>query len=242
VTWFHAPDGYQVFFNRDESRARAPALPPRRVVIDGTAYVAPIDGAAGGTWIAANEHGLTACLLNGRANDGDADRTWRSRGALVPLVAGERSTATAVAAVGRIDLHAFRPFALALLDRRDRPAVVRWDGLALTHDEPPAPPLTSSSFARPDVRAARTRTLAAMRDELGVGGDPLALHLAYHASHRPERGRSSVCMHRPDAATLSWTWIDVAAERVTMRYSGRAPCRGIVTDPAVTLAARSRRG
>ncbi|HRC86033.1 MAG TPA: NRDE family protein, partial [Thermoanaerobaculia bacterium] len=64
VSWFWTAEGYQLFGNRDESRSRRQALPPRRAEQDGVAYLAPVDADAGGTWIAANELGVTLTLLN----------------------------------------------------------------------------------------------------------------------------------------------------------------------------------
>ena len=67
VTWTRRPDGYSVFFNRDELRSRKEALPPR-VHDDGTvSYVAPEDGDFGGTWLSVNGAGVTIGLLNGPA-------------------------------------------------------------------------------------------------------------------------------------------------------------------------------
>ena len=65
VSWLYHPGGYQLFCNRDEKHHRLPALPPLSCVHRGMQYVAPVDGDAGGTWLAVNEAGLTLCLLNG---------------------------------------------------------------------------------------------------------------------------------------------------------------------------------
>jgi hypothetical protein len=45
-----------------------------------------------------------------------------------------------------------------------------------------------------------------------------------HKSHLPERGAFSVCVHREDAATLSYTEIEIASLTVSMHYHDGAPC------------------
>ena len=97
VTWLREPSGYRLFFNRDELRSRLEAEPPRRHegrAADGAAvaFLAPVDGDHGGTWIAANEHGVTVGLVNGyRRADASAPADVRSRGLLVRDLAGCRS-------------------------------------------------------------------------------------------------------------------------------------------------------
>ncbi|MCU0794165.1 MAG: NRDE family protein [Opitutaceae bacterium] len=65
VTWTARPDdGYQLLFSRDEQRTRPAASPPRVTAHAGFSLLAPHDPTGGGTWIFANGHGLTACVLN----------------------------------------------------------------------------------------------------------------------------------------------------------------------------------
>src|SRR5206468_9926225 len=45
-----------------------------------------------------------------------------------------------------------------------------------------------------------------------------------HSSHAPERGPYSTCMHRDDAATVSYTDVTVWRQTATMRYVPGAPC------------------
>jgi hypothetical protein len=46
-----------------------------------------------------------------------------------------------------------------------------------------------------------------------------------HASHAPEQGSFSICMHRQDAATVSYTEILGAPEILMMRYRTGPPCQ-----------------
>src|SRR5436305_622975 len=52
-----------------------------------------------------------------------------------------------------------------------------------------------------------------------------------HRSHLPERGPFSICMHRTNAATVSYTEVTVENRNVTMRYKPGPPC---LASPTVT--------
>ena len=64
VSWARRAESLLVVMNRDERRDRAPARPPRRWRGNGEAFTAPVDGDAGGTWIAATDSGVVLALLN----------------------------------------------------------------------------------------------------------------------------------------------------------------------------------
>ena len=68
-----------VVMNRDERRDRAPARPPRRWRGADGGFTAPVDGDAGGTWIAAKDSGVVLALLNHQAPD-DSGVVRRGRG------------------------------------------------------------------------------------------------------------------------------------------------------------------
>ena len=78
LSWFDAPDGYHLFFNRDERRTRRAEIPPAVRCRGSVRFIAPLDGDFGGTWIAANESGLTLCLLNGFGDSDGDERADRS--------------------------------------------------------------------------------------------------------------------------------------------------------------------
>lgn len=56
---------YLLTSNRDESPLRKKAKAPEITKINGAKVLYPMDGRAGGTWIAASEANRIACLLNG---------------------------------------------------------------------------------------------------------------------------------------------------------------------------------
>ena len=105
--------GYLLAMNRDESIARGAGEPPEIHLLRGTAVIYPSDG-AGGTWISANEYGITLALLNWN----DVTRPVlnrskiRSRGQIIPALASASSLAALQAAFGALDLEGIRPFRL----------------------------------------------------------------------------------------------------------------------------------
>jgi Transport and Golgi organisation 2 len=102
--------------NRDELATR-PWSPPARYWPD-RPVVAGRDEVGGGTWLALNEHGVVAGVLN-RENTLGPMQGKRSRGEL-PLEALDHADAAAAAeALGALDPTAYRPFNLVIADNRD---------------------------------------------------------------------------------------------------------------------------
>ena len=228
VTWIVLPElgagaGYELFFNRDERRTRRPALPPTAAERDNVRYLAPTDADAGGTWLCVNELGLTLGLLNGyELRDGERSDV-RSRGELVRELAGCPALDDVATRLAARDLTCFRSFQLLALEACGRPRVFHWDGERLDVDAAPEAPLVSSSFD--PTRAGEARR--ALYRELGLHEGLDAQRLAaYHASHRPQRGPFSVCMHRDDASTVSSSRVRVDCDEVSVTYDGGPPCQG----------------
>lgn len=65
VTFIPVKDKYFITSNRDEKKIRQQAIPPEIYIENGKRIIYPKDAEAGGTWIAMNENGNAAVLLNG---------------------------------------------------------------------------------------------------------------------------------------------------------------------------------
>ena len=233
VSWIASPGGYELFMNRDELRERLPAQPPRLFHGDTFSYLAPTDGDAGGSWVAVNEQGLTVALLN-RYDPAPhpAAEVLRSRGLLLTdLVGLAEDGDDARRRLRTLDLERYRPFTLVLLEGGEPAQALVWNGQELSEPWNPTAPLASSSYDPDGIQAFRRGGYQQL-----VGSDPdRETLLAYHRSHHPERGPYSPCMHRANASTVSFTWIRVTPEDVTMAYADGPPCR-IALGPALTLA------
>jgi hypothetical protein len=236
VSWFWTAEGYELFANRDESRQRPKALPPRRFEAEGGSYLAPVDTEAGGSWISVNEHGVAVTLLNFyQGASRPVASGWTSRGLLVAELAPSPRVEAVAERLSPPALARYRPFTLLALEP-GRAAGWRWDGARLLDlGAPPPMPLVSSGVDVEGATRWRTETLAVLESEASEPRS--ALHRRFHASHRPEAGAYSVCMHRHDAETVSFSWIRVEPWNVRFDYTPGAPC----TTPLTAALALPRR-
>jgi hypothetical protein len=173
LTWLRSGDGYELFFNRDETRTRLPALPPRAQRRNGVEFLCPLDADAGGTWLGVNAFGLSVGLLNGRA-EAPAPAAPQSRGLLVLDLLDAPDSAAVAERLGAADLSHTRAFRLIALEPGALLLDAVWDGraLRLSRRADAAQPVCSSSLDPEGATAART---AAWEVELGYRpGSPCA--------------------------------------------------------------------
>lgn len=219
ASWLIHPEGFELFFNRDESLRRGPARAPEELVLAGVRALLPVDSDAGGTWLGVNEHGLALGLLNG-ADTRAAQAERRSRGLLVRELLAAREAEAVLAALEEESLERYRGFTLAVFAPGREPHARTWDGRELVAT-PARLPLCSSSLDGGRARLERERAFRRLHE----GRPPERESLArFQASHEPERGPWSPCMHREDAATVSASQVRVDARSVAMRYAAGPPC------------------
>ena len=224
VTWLLEEERLALFANRDELRTRKRALPPRRHSSAGGHYLAPVDGDAGGTWVAVNATGLVLCLLNDyRSAPPGLVGDFISRGRLVAELIDAPDLNALEERWSALVWARYRPFRLLALAAGSEPRLLCWNGSESSVErETVEMPLCSSSFD--DRGAARTREELLSTFQARIDLEPDKRLLRFHQSHLPERGPYSVCMHRPDAVTVSFTLVEVDADRVSMAYAGGSPC------------------
>lgn len=230
-----APAGlaYRVAANRDELRTRSPALPPMRHDAFGRAAGWPVDRDAGGTWIGANDAGLTLCLLNAHPKDlpvPGPHGPLRSRGEIVPLLMGHAIALDSARALARLDLGAYAPFRLIGVDGL-RIVEALWDRRRLTVGE-------HAMAARCIVSSGLGDHLVMPRMELfdemisRAGATPDTQD-AFHAHRWPDKPEISVRMSRADARTMSTTVVEVG-DRVRMTHADDAGEHGMTIDESRT--------
>lgn len=218
MTWHRHPGGYEVFFNRDEKKTRQRATPPALQVLNGVRFLAPRDGDAGGTWLLANEHGVTLALLNLWGERGLHHSQRPSRGHLLSeLLPDVREAQEAMSRMRSQSLLAYPGFTLAAFDltQQDAPLVARWDGQQWL-DLPPLMPLCSSSFDTEAVLSSRTQNYQHHRPQSSE--DLWRWH-----SHDEQPSAFTVRMNRPDAQTWSISHVQVGPGRVRWRYREELP-------------------
>lgn len=124
VSFVPLQEGYILTSNRDESPNRK-TFPPKTVTLKADLSVfAPVDAEKGGSWIATDAQGRTACLLNGGFTNHKRRLPYRkSRGHFV-FEAFE--TLSFSHFIEDINLENIEPFTLILID--DKLKVLVWDG------------------------------------------------------------------------------------------------------------------
>ena len=221
VSWIHDESGYQLLCNRDEKLTRKPAIAPRLVVRDGVGILTPADGDFGGTWIGTNEFGVSVCLLNG-ANLTEREYCSplvpRSRGLFLLDLLPLPSVTSIYRYMSEADLAPFPPFTVVALETGRPTVLIEWNALRKSVQVQTAPRglLTSSSFDTETVRKRR-------QYEHSRTAQPLE----FHHSHGPSPSAYSPCMHRPDASTVSFSWIRVSERVATFYYTPAAPCQQV---------------
>ena len=223
VSWVReTTDGYTLCVSRDENRARQFSSAPAARRADGVKFLAPVDGQRGGSWVAVNELGVSVCLLNRCHPSPREDWLGPSRGDVVMRLASSCSRDDAARRLMAWDLSIYRPFTVACLEPGRPALVIDWTGTALRGDfeADERCPLASSSKS-PDLACTARRELFERFRAGGLTHDAL---VEFHRSHDPQRGALSPCMHRDDAATVSFTAVTVASAEVRMSYQHGAPC------------------
>jgi hypothetical protein len=211
----------RVVFTRDERLSRGPALPPRVHVVAGRRVLMPTDTDGGGTWVAVNDAGLVFGLLNVNEALSPCRSTvagkLRSRGLIIPALAGCTRLPEVVAAVRTIEATAHAPFRLlAAGDSAIVEAISDGVRLRVRHRPLPRPLMrTSSSLGDASVAGPRRARFARVTRRLPVAR---GVQDAFHRHRWPQRPHISILMSRADARSVSITTIEVSADRATMRY------------------------
>lgn len=224
VTFWPKHGGYLLAMNRDENLTRVSGLAPARIVVGSRTVVHPREP-NGGTWISVNDLGVGVALVNWYASSAEAPPSTTSRGDVVLAMRDCSEIDEATGRLGRLPLQRMNPFRLISFFPRESAACEwRWDRRDLVfvrHRWLPGQWL-SSGHDEATAQRIRSATFGLLRTEADAGSLPWLRRL--HASHRPERGPFSICMHRADAATVSYTEVDVAGPSVVMRHRQGSPC------------------
>lgn len=187
--------------NRDEMAGR-PWRPPARHWDDRPHVFGGLDETAGGSWLALNDDGVVAAVLNRRGTLGPAPGK-RSRGELVLDALDHADAAVAAEALVHLDPDAWRPFNLVLMDDRDAFCVIhRGDGpiearalpiglSMVTHGDP-------DDAGDPRIRMHRPRFAAAPVPDPETGDWRAWQDLLASRDHEPEAGaRGAMTIETP---------------------------------------------
>lgn len=218
----------RIAFNRDESRMRAEALPPQVRACGARQAVMPIDSVSNGTWIAVNDAGLGAALLNLYRFDKfgrEPHKGTRSRGEIIPML---MECATIDEAFDRIFSRVHRdtyysPFSLVLTDGRNYQEYKRHggsDGVTPKWAVERPRMFTSSGLGDALVHTPRKRLFEEM---FAASADLVSTQDAFHRHQWPDHPELSVCMSRREARTVSLTVLELNDGDVQMAYYPAPP-------------------
>ncbi len=210
--------------NRDEKLTRAVALPPSRLRLDGRTILCPSEP-NGGTWMGVNEAGTTLALINWYSIPERITERPVSRGEVVKQVLTADSAVRVDVALSELPLNRVNPFRLIGVFPASQTVVEwRWNLWRIERVAHHWRPNTwiSSGFDEPGAQQTRGKTFGEALRQRPAGGPNWLRRL--HRSHTPESGPYSICMHRDDAATVSYTDITVSRQTAIMRYAPGAPC------------------
>jgi len=231
LSWKPLEDGYVLFFNRDESRSRVIAQGPALRQENGVGFLAPTDGARGGTWLLVNAHGISVALLNNYAATSPTIVANASSRGFLPLNCSDcTSVLEAIDRIAEMPLNDYPPFHLVVAAANEA-VMLTWDGSACTSA------VLSGSGEMLTTSMFKSKLVAQVRDEIftSVVGDitdakPETLK-AFHWFEGPD-GATSIKMSRPDACTHSISEITVSLGNETANFQ-YAPQAGIDGDERV---------
>lgn len=236
MTWFVSENGYELFFNRDEGISRSRATLPAQHTFDGVKCLSPTDTDAGGTWIAVNEYGFTVCLLNHyQFQQIETYKDWISRGEIVKKFASSSNLFASENSFRSMKLNDYRAFRMFIIAPDGSNRLLVWDGHKARVEVNVTKPKSSSSVDALQVKKLRKDLFESM--SLGQSKN-VTDYISYHASHLPSPSKESVCMHREDANTVSFSHVSVKTDTASFSYADGAPCEATLGEP-INLALRS---
>ena len=217
-------DGYYAAMNRDELLTRSQALPPSTFQAGDLLAVYPFE-TGGGTWIACNQHGVTFALLNWNLARSNTIAKQHSRGKLIPTLIGKSSLDEVAQAWAQLNLDGFLPFRLVgIFQDQQQILEWRWQGFSLEQLSFPWKPRHWFSSGASDEMAEGIRGEACRFAWQEQDAGSLTWLRRLHSSHGIAAGPFSVCAHRPDAGTVSYSEIAFDTNVATFRYMSGAPC------------------
>jgi len=186
---------------------------------------------------------LSLGLLNyyhGKTNTSDPAKEYVSRGLLLISLVDSATQSETIQRLKRLDLSDYRPFILTIWEPGKTVVAYIWDHSRQTAqiEENVIFPLSSSSFnARQVIGDRRALFQKLASDHHNVDSDFL---IYFHRSHLPEPGPYSVCMHRKDAQTVSFSRVIVTIEKIEFHYTPGSPCQNTFLPPVTLPRIRKR--
>ncbi|HSK43471.1 MAG TPA: NRDE family protein [Candidatus Binatia bacterium] len=240
LTFIPKPQGYLLGMNRDERLTRETAFSPEAITASNISAVYPRES-GGGTWIGSNAAGITFALLN--QNPGaQAREKERSRGEIIPALLESTRFPNAMRRFQHLYLHGMLPFVLVgIFPAEQIISQCQWDGNGLKFLRIGWDVRHWFSSGVSDEMARKVRGSTCYEAWRRRDAGSVEWLRGLHASHSPARGSFSICVHRPDAATVSYTEASFIGSALSMRYHAGHACQALGRfDAEVDLHATSQ--
>jgi len=224
VSFIPNAQGFYLAMNRDELLTRIAGLPPCVFENDGYRAIYPREP-SGGTWIAVNERGICLTITNWHRVECVPPGSLISRGQVVKSLASARSLSEVEKNLRDLPLSHMRPFRLFAIANHEQSVMEYcWDVRRLQNHRRTwaRHHWFSSGYDEPMAERVRSRVCVQTWRKSGAGSVEWLREL--HATHLPEAGPFSICMHEAVAETVSYTEVVVTDEEVKMRYQPGPPC------------------
>jgi hypothetical protein len=212
--------------NRDERITRGAGEPPELHEFRGTQAIYPSDG-EGGTWLGVNEYGIVLALLNWNnvISTSKTDRKTRSRGKVIPALIGSRCVTELRKAFQVSILEGMPPFRLVgIFPSEKQLQEWRWDSSQLESQLLQWESRHWFSSGLSDRQAEIVRGAATREAHSEPDAGSVAWLRRLHASHAGGPGPFSVCVHREDVKTLSYTEVILTPTTVAIEHYVGSPC------------------
>ena len=227
LSFIPTADGYLAGMNRDERLTRPAARPPEMFERAEMSVIRPSEP-AGGTWIAFNNRGTLLAVLNwnhlhlhGRRMPEKA----QTRGVVIPQLIWQPDSSAVHSCFSQMPLTGMLPFRLVGIFRDEAALIAwHWDGIRTARTDLPWMRQHWFSSSLSDALAAKQRGAACEKATHFPGVGTRDWLRSLHATHVPSPGAFSICVHRHDAATVSYTEVCCRRDRVVMDYFPGHPC------------------
>jgi len=205
--------------------SRAAALRPQKFNMNGTEAIYPREP-AGGTWMACNDHGNLLALLNWNVSGAaQPSAKLKSRGEIIPRLIGAQNCLSTEMRFDSLPLEGTFPFRLIGIFRKEQ-AVKEWcwDGIRTRTQRQPWSRNHWFSSSISDRVAEIERGKICRVAPQARDGQEIEWLRTLHRAHGMRLGAFSICMHRPDAATVSYTEMQCTGDLTRMSYQEGSPC------------------
>ncbi len=221
VTFIPTNEGFYFTSSRDEKASRT-TIPPKTYNVGGIDLVFPKDKLAGGTWIASNPIGKTACLLNGAfINHQKAKQYDRSRGL---ILLESFNYVTTPEFCDAVQLNNVEPFTLLTLDYEvgtlNSFYELRWDGenkhlKKLSHTDNQI--WSSATLYAPAVQETRQSVFKTWIQKHNDFEDKMILNF-HNRKHGLNTNEDILMKGKGDLRTLSISQIHVQQNKAVFNY------------------------